>query len=281
MTPITQRLAWKNIALLLAVVTTQILGDIGLSRGMKLFGAVESYDLASLGRLALYLLTSPWIIGGAATLVASLLLYLSAVSRLDLSVVMPLMASSYIVNALLAWLLLRESVSPQRWLSALVIALGVGLIYRSESRSGRPAPPPPSWSLFWLFPAGLALSRLWLGVLVLALADSAGDLLTAKGAKQIGAVSLKSPLGILNWIGQILRHPLILLGVACQSLAFVCFLSLLSWADISLVRPATALGYGVSLLGARLILRERIPPGRWLGIGVIGFGVALVALETV
>jgi len=280
MTPITQRLAWKNIVLLLAVVTTQVLGDIGLSQGMKLFGAVESYDLGSLGRLALYLLTSPWIIGGAATLVASLFLYLSAVSRLDLSVVMPLMASSYIVNAFLAWLLLRESVSPQRWLSALVIALGVGLIYQSESRSGRPAPPSSLPSL-WLLPAVLILSRLWLGVLILVIADSAGDLLTARGAKQIGAISFQSPLAVLSWVGQVLRHPLILLGVSCQTLAFICFLSLLSWADISLVRPATALGYGVSLLGARFLLGERIPPGRWLGIGVIGFGVALVALETV
>ncbi|MFN5513568.1 MAG: EamA family transporter, partial [Cyanobacteriota bacterium] len=259
----TKTAPWKNIALLLAVVTTQVLGDLGLSRGMKLFGAVESYDLASLGGLALYLLTSPWIIGGAVTLVASLFLYFGAVSRLDLSLVLPLMASSYIFNALLAWLLLQEPVSPRRWLSALVIALGVGLIYRSESRPTAPGRS-PSLPLVWLLPAGLALSRLWLGVLALAVADSAGDLLTAKGIKQIGTVSLKSPLGVLNWIGQILRHPLILLGVSCQALAFFCFLSLLSWADISLVRPATALGYGVSLLGARLILRERIPPERWL-----------------
>ncbi|WLT39226.1 hypothetical protein NON20_06300 [Synechocystis sp. B12] len=50
---------WKTIGLLLTMVTTQVLGDIWLSRGMKVFGAVEDYSLAGLWTLFLYLLTSP------------------------------------------------------------------------------------------------------------------------------------------------------------------------------------------------------------------------------
>lgn len=97
--------------------------------------------------------------------------------------------------------------------------------------------------------------------------------------KRIGPLAVNSPRAILRFIGRILSHPLILGGIGCQAVAFACLISLLSWADISLVRPATALGYGVSLLGARFILKERISRERWLGSSIIGFGVLLIALD--
>ncbi len=286
---------WKTIGLLLTMVTTQVLGDIWLSQGMKVFGSVEDYSLAGLWTLFLYLLTSPWIVVGVITLLFALFLYFTATSRLDLSLVLPLFSSSYILNALLAWLILGEEVSLYRWLATFMIASGVFIVCWSEHRNrsrlmGEKFSPPPTppvkvnssrRSPLWLFPVGIALSRVWFGILILIFTDSAGDVLIARGMKQIGPVSLQSPLKMVKLIGRILSHPSVLGGIGCQTISFVTFISLLSWTDISLIRPAGALGYVMSLLGAKFLLKETIPLARWLGITVITAGVALIALDEV
>ncbi len=277
----------KILALLACMVMTQVLGDIWLSRGMKLFGEVNRYDLAALGQLFSYLLTSPWILFGVATLACSLFLYLTAVSRLDLSLVLPIGSSSYILNAVMAQWILGEAVSGLRWLATVIIALGVFMVYHGEHQHRQISDPPRANKSkiyrpksFWLaFPLGLYFSRVWAGILLWVLADSAGDLLLTQGMKQMGPVSVGSPRALVRVLGEILFHPLILLGIACQAIAFACFISLLSWADISLIRPATSLGYGVSLLGARFILKEQIPSERWLGIVIIGLGVFTISLD--
>ena len=287
----------KTITLLVVMVITQVFGDVWLSQGMKVHGAVTAYNPAALWALFWYLLTSPWIWLGVATLLFSLFLYFTATSRLDLSLVLPLFSCSYILNALLAWVILGESVSSFRWLGTCLIASGVFIVCWSErqQRLKRQASPAPvvetaeasaisnRRSPFWLFPVGfgLSISKVWGGILILIFTDSAGDVLIARGMKQIGPVSYQSPLQLVRLIGRILSHPSVLSGIGCQTVSFVAFISLLSWDDISLIRPAGALGYVMSLLGAKFLLKERIPLARWLGISVITGGVALIALDEV
>ena len=283
----------KNALLLAVVITTQVLGDIWLSQGMKLFGAVEAFSPTAFVALIVYLLTSPWIWLGATTLVLSLVLYLTAISRLDFSFVLPVHASSYILYALLAWLILGEHVSGVRWLATVTIATGVFMVGWSEVRiSQRSSKPRPRTfihrpgrqqihSLLMLLPLSLYFSKIWLGVLLLVTVDSAGDVLVARGMKQLGPVSLQSLPKLLKLGGRVLSNPSVVLGILCQTIAFLTFVSLLSWADISLIRPATALGYVVSLLGARYILKERITRDRLMGIIIIGVGVAIISFTSI
>ncbi len=67
-------------------------------------------------------------------------------------------------------------------------------------------------------------------------------------------------------------------GVLFFTVAFFSFLTLLSWANLSFVLPATALSYLVNTFAARFVLNERVPVGRWLGTIFIGMGVALLSL---
>jgi bacterial/archaeal transporter family protein len=267
------------------MVLTQVFGDLWLSQGMKTFGAVGSLTPHSVLNLIAYLLTSPSIVLGVLTLILSLGFYLVAISRFDLSYVLPIHSSGYVFNAFFAWMLLGEHISLLRWVATLMVAVGVFLINRSghqppselikPERTPKQALPAP---LFFLT-ATSAVSPVWLGLAVLVLADAAGDVLLAKGMKRIGWISLKmSPRELLKVIRQILTTPAILQGICGQAIAFFAFLCLLSWADVSYVRPTTALTYAVSLLGARYILHEPVVPGRLIGSLVIGLGVALVAL---
>lgn len=261
-----------NFLLLITLVVTQVLGDIWLSRGMKLFGEVESFNLAIIG----YLFTNSWIWLGVITLVFSMLIYLVSVSRLDLSYVLPIHASSYVLNALMAWLILQEAVSLNRWLAAILISIGVFLVSLTHQS---PQNPPSGNGLLFFLPLGLSLPKLWLGVVILALADAMGDILTAQGVQQIGEFPGKSLKKSAVWLVSVVTNPVMLTGIAGYTTAFVVFLWLLSWADLSLVRPATAIGYVFSLLGARFWLQERISFKRLLGIIPIGLGLTLIAFS--
>lgn len=266
------------------MVLTQVFGDLWLSQGMKTFGAVQAITPHAIFSLIAYLLTSPAIVLGVLTLVLSLGFYLVAISRFELSYVLPIHASGYVFNAFFAWMLLGEHISLLRWAATLMVAVGVYLI----NRSGHYPPPhraKKSWkpkqlpAPLFLMTATSTISPVWLGLTVLVLADAAGDVLLAKGMQQIGRISLKlSPSEFLKVGRQIVTSPTILQGIFAQAIAFFAFLCLLSWADISYVRPTTALTYAVSLLGARYILQEQVVPGRLIGSLVIGLGVAMVAL---
>jgi drug/metabolite transporter (DMT)-like permease len=278
----------SNFILLISLVLTQVLGDIGLSRGMKDFGEANPLNLLGLAKLIIYLLTNPWIWLGVTILIISLFLYLAAVSRLDLSYVLPVHSSSYVVNALLAWLLLGEQVSVLRWLAAVLISLGVCIVGFSNHPSTRSnlkrmlVRLKKIWlqrSLFFLLPLSFSLSKVWLAILIIAISDACGDLFTARGMKQIGAMKLTSLSQTLEEGFKIITNIWIIQGITCQAIAFLGFVSALSWADISLVRPGTALTYVLSLLGAALILKEKVDFGRLLGIICVGIGILIISFD--
>jgi transporter family protein len=276
----------KTFFLLAALVITQVLGDIWLSRAMKSFGEANPLNLSGLAALIAYVLTNYWIWLGIGTLILSLFLYFIAVSRLDLSYVLPIHASNYVFNALFARLILGETVSVIRWLSAIVITFGVFIVSISEnpasfvkfSKKVAKFPFKKGLNRFFLFltPVSLSASKFWMTVMVIVLADAGGDLSNAIGMRQIGPVKITSFSSLMPLIHKILTNRNILRGIACQTIAFFSFISILSWADISLVRPATALTYVFTLLGARFILNEQIGLGRLIGMMIVGCGVALV-----
>jgi uncharacterized membrane protein len=281
--------AVNNFLLLASLVITQVLGDMGLSRAMKDFGVANPLSVSGLASLILYALTNHWVWIGVGTLIFSLFLYFIAVSRLDLSYVLPIHAFQYVLNAFFAGMILGERVSVLRWLSAIVITLGVFIVsisanpesFRQTSRKLSRIPFRRWFDRFLgaTVPVGLSGVKFWMTVLTIALADSAGDLCNTIGTRQIGAIKINSFRSLLSFIGKILTNANILRGIAFQTIAFFSFLSILSQADISLVRPATAIGYVTTLLGAKFLLHERIQPGRLLGIAIVGIGVVLVGLD--
>ncbi|MGB7417318.1 MAG: EamA family transporter [Thermosynechococcaceae cyanobacterium] len=277
----------KNVLNLLLLILTQSLGDMWLSKGMKVFGHVE-FNLLRLDQLIVYLFTSPWIWLGVLTLICSLLLYMTAISRLDLSYVLPIHSFTHVLNAFLAWLVLGESVSGIRWLATIMITIGVLIVGLSQSHTDRSKAKVTKERTFFkrnhksnlsifLFPLGLYLSKIWVGILVVVFADATGDVLTAVGMKQVGRVTLGSFSEMLRLVKTVFLNRVIISAIAFHALAFFIFISLLSWADISLIRPATALTYVLSLLGAYLFLNEQITRGRLAGIAMIGGGVALIS----
>jgi uncharacterized membrane protein len=65
-----------------------------------------------------------------------------------------------------------------------------------------------------------------------------------------------------------------------QIVTCLIFLTLLSWANLSLVVPLASIGIVVNVLGAQFLLKEKLTPERWLGIACICCGVVLAAFNS-
>ena len=77
------------------------------------------------------LATEPHIVGGLACYVISVVVWVMALSRVEVSVAYPLLSVGYVVNAIAAWYLFGEAVTPMRLTGIGVIIVGVCLVTRS------------------------------------------------------------------------------------------------------------------------------------------------------
>jgi drug/metabolite transporter (DMT)-like permease len=108
------------------------------------------------------------------------------------------------------------------------------------------------------------------GVTVFAVA---GDSMLSHGMKQVGEVSLHHLQSVIFAVA----NPWVAIGILFLLGFFATYTNALSWADLTYVMPATALGYVLLALVARFVLHEHISPLRWIGIVLITAGVGFVA----
>ena len=130
---LTGHLRTKTLAFLGLMVLASSVGDIFLKQGMQRIEV--QLDPASLGSAFAQTVASGLIWLGIACLLASFVLYLMLLSWADYSYVMPVSSFGYAVVALLAVLVLGESVTLGRWAGVALICLGVGLVGRTEPRT--------------------------------------------------------------------------------------------------------------------------------------------------
>jgi drug/metabolite transporter (DMT)-like permease len=194
--------------------------------------------------------------------------------------VLPIHAFSYVLNAILAVWILGEQMPLLRWVSTGLITLGVLLVGLGENQTSRLAQPQKLIKKTRHFPAfiaplGWAISKSWLAILIIAIADASGDVLLALGMKQAGRVERSSRRDAIALMRRVIVNPAIMGGILCQTIAFTSFITVLSWADISFVRPGTALTYIFSLIGAKYLLKETITREKLMGIILVGLGIAI------
>ncbi len=280
----------KYLVLSLLVVF-QVLGDVWLSRGMRQVGAVSVSNSAALLTIGVQVLTNPWIVLGIAFLLGALLLYLVAISRLDLSYVLPMTAFKYVLSACFAGLILGESISQLRWVGTALVSSGVLLVAlgeavaqmkkrRKDSQFSGLLLAPLSFSLSASkVGATILQSNALTGIVIMALAASMGDILLTAGMKQVGKVTTVNARSLMQLARRSLTNPFIGLGVACMVADFFLFIALLSEADLSLIMPMTALSYPFSVVGSHYVLKERLTSGRLAGTGLIGIGVAFILVN--
>lgn len=119
----------------------------------------------------------------------------------------------------------------------------------------------------------------WSLIAMVVLASTAGDVLSAQAMQKIGDFGkLRQRVGIGGVVVAVLRSPRFLLAVVFMALSFFSLMMALSWADVSLVVPATAaLTFLTNAVAAKIFLYERVDRRRWIAAVFVAVGVALLS----
>lgn len=119
----------------------------------------------------------------------------------------------------------------------------------------------------------------WGGITVLVIAATAGDVLQAAAMREIGDLgALRQSHGLFAVIRRVLSSPKFLLGIFFMAVGFFSLIITLSWADVSLVGPASAsLTFIANAVAARIFLHEHVDRRRWLAALFVAAGVLLLA----
>ncbi len=121
-------------------------------------------------------------------------------------------------------------------------------------------------------------ARTALFIVIVVVAGQLGDMSLSLAMKTVGEVKRFTPLNLLRFLGKAFRIKWMWIGIGMMAVAFFSLLALLSWANVSLVVPATAASYAVGALGAQFLLGEHVNRNRWIGVIIVCVGVALVCV---
>ena len=126
--PTDERLRWKTRLFLTLVIISQPLGNLSLTVGMKHRVLESPLDY-------LQAIFSPYVALGILLLIVWMLSRMALLSWADLSYVLPLTATGYIITAAIGRFVLNEQVSASRWSGTLLIVAGTALVGMTESRT--------------------------------------------------------------------------------------------------------------------------------------------------
>ena len=119
-----------DLALVLTGVALNAGAQLLLKAGSRAISDVE-FSLANGWTLAERIALNPPIVIGLACYGISVVFWILALSRVDVSIAYPMLSIGYIVSALAGWLLFAEALSAARVAGIGVIIVGVWLVARS------------------------------------------------------------------------------------------------------------------------------------------------------
>ena len=119
----------------------------------------------------------------------------------------------------------------------------------------------------------------WGGVAAIVISATAGDILQAAAMREIGDLgALRRTHGLFAVIRCVAGNKRFLAGMVFMTLGFFSLLITLSWADVSVVGPASAsLTFVANAIAARIFLNEHVSRRRWAAALFVAGGVALLA----
>lgn len=116
-------------------------------------------------------------------------------------------------------------------------------------------------------------SRQYFILALVAVCAPLGDTCLSRGMTALPPITLGHPLSLIAAV----FTPWIAAGIVLLIGFFASYLTALSWADLTFVLPATALGNMLVELLARFWLHENISLQRWIGVTLITVGVGFVS----
>jgi drug/metabolite transporter (DMT)-like permease len=104
-----------------------------------------------------------------------------------------------------------------------------------------------------------------------------GQIMVRRGMQQVGSLDNYAPLALLTYFGHALCNFYVIGGTILNAVFYFLFLAALSWTDVTVALPLTAIEYGFAAFLAVVLLKEQVPAMRWAGIAMVIVGVILIA----
>ena len=119
----------------------------------------------------------------------------------------------------------------------------------------------------------------WVCIFVTVAAAAAGDVYIALAMRRIGDLGLlRRRQGLRAMLSRVFSSGALFAGIGFMALAFFSNLVGLSWADLSLMGPASAaLTFAANALGAKYFLHENVDRRRWLATIFVCGGVLMLS----
>jgi drug/metabolite transporter (DMT)-like permease len=116
-----------------------------------------------------------------------------------------------------------------------------------------------------------------IAVAIATLSGAVGQILMRRGMQIVGALSSYAPLDLVAYFWKALCQPYVIAGTVLSAVFYFCILAALSWTDVTVAIPLTAIEYGFTAVLAVTVLKEAVPPLRWAGIALVVIGVVLIS----
>ena len=117
-----------SVLIIIVVAATAATAHILLKIGMNEVGEINFDNIKTPGILIKQLLSTPAVLAAIPVYAISNIGWLIVLSKLNLSVAYPFLASLYIFIPVLSMVFLSESLTLQHWTGIIVIGIGVGVV---------------------------------------------------------------------------------------------------------------------------------------------------------
>ena len=119
-----------SFALVLSGVLLNAAAQLLLKAGTNSVGAFV-FTADNVFPVGIKLASNPYILGGLGCYAISVVLWIMALSRVEVSLAYPMLSIGYVINAFAAWQLFGEALTAQRLVGIGTIIVGVFLVARS------------------------------------------------------------------------------------------------------------------------------------------------------
>ena len=75
--------------------------------------------------------TNPWVVGGMLLHVSALIVWLWALSKVDISFAYPFLALGYVLVSAMAWIWLGENITSMRIFAMIIIIIGIFILAKA------------------------------------------------------------------------------------------------------------------------------------------------------
>lgn len=114
------------------------------------------------------------------------------------------------------------------------------------------------------------LSEIW---------DLSGQVLFKKSTERLHGTYFRNLFSFLKFISEVIRQPRIWAGLGCVAIGIIFWFLALSRADLSIAYPLDSMEYILTLVAARIFLKERIDAQKIIGTLLVVVGIIFITLS--